>query len=201
MGGSTDRWNLNIHYHRVVLDVVPSGGGRALDVGCGDGLLAFDLARVGMEVVGIDSHLPSIDRAAADPLAGERTTFVCGDVFTHLFEPGSFDLVASSAMLHHVDARAGLRRMRELVRPRGVVAVVGFARPARPIDHVLAVAGAAFRRFHVARGTYWEHNAPISRPPPLTTNEMATLGANELPGSVFRPLMSNRFSLIWQAPD
>jgi len=38
-----DRWNHNIHLHRVVLDAVPSGAKRALDVGCGEGMLSRDL--------------------------------------------------------------------------------------------------------------------------------------------------------------
>jgi len=38
------RWNLNTHYHRVVLDDIPAGALTALDVGSGNGLLSFDLA-------------------------------------------------------------------------------------------------------------------------------------------------------------
>lgn len=100
------RWNLNIHYHRIILDSIPDGATTALDVGSGDGLLTFDLAAKGLDVVGIDSDIASVERARADSASSARTTFLLGDVFTQPFEPGSFDLVASSAMLHHVDARA-----------------------------------------------------------------------------------------------
>ena len=37
-------WNHNIHFHPVVLDAVPTGARRALDVGCGAGGLARELA-------------------------------------------------------------------------------------------------------------------------------------------------------------
>jgi hypothetical protein len=30
------RWNHNLHYHRVILDAVPAGCRRSLDVGCGE---------------------------------------------------------------------------------------------------------------------------------------------------------------------
>ncbi|OSY35896.1 hypothetical protein [Pseudonocardia autotrophica] len=42
-----DRWNHNIHYHRLVLNAVPEGSHTALDVGTGTGtgLLAADLRR------------------------------------------------------------------------------------------------------------------------------------------------------------
>ena len=37
-------WNHNVHYLPVILAAVPPGCGAALDVGCGDGLLARRLA-------------------------------------------------------------------------------------------------------------------------------------------------------------
>ena len=199
--GATDRrWNLNIHYHRVALAALPSGAATALDVGCGDGLLSFDLADRGLDVTGIDPHAPSIERATADQRATARTTFVCGDVFTADLAHASFGVVTASAMLHHVDARDGLQRMKQLVRPGGVVAVVGFGRPDGVTDRWLEVAGALTKRMHMLRREYWEHNAPISWPPPHTTGEMRDLGRKELPGAEFRRLMSNRFSLVWNAP-
>ena len=33
-------WNHNVHYQPVILRAVPPGCGAALEVGCGDGLLA-----------------------------------------------------------------------------------------------------------------------------------------------------------------
>lgn len=200
MSNDGSKWNLNIHYHRVFVGAVPPNARKALDIGCGDGLLSFDLADQGLQVIGIDLDAPSIERATANERASFDTQFVCADVFSHYFEPESFDLVASSATLHHLDARRGLRRMKQLVCPGGVVAVVGFAKPDGPRDRLLEVAGAATKRAHQVRGHYWEHNAPVCWPPPLTTSQMERLGHEELPGSVFRPLMSNRFSLLWNAP-
>jgi 2-polyprenyl-3-methyl-5-hydroxy-6-metoxy-1,4-benzoquinol methylase len=199
VGDQESRWNLNIHYHRVVLDAVPAGAANALDIGCGDGLLSFDLARLGLDVVGIDPDAPSIDRAREDPCASERTSFVCADVFTHPFEPSSFDVVAANAMLHHVDAQAGLRRMRELVRPGGVV-VVGFATPSSPADLALIATGLAYTRIQYLRGRYWDHDAPMCWPPPRSINKMRTLVEPELPGARFRRGMHHRYSAVWTAP-
>lgn len=194
------RWNLNIQYHRTVLDAVPPDAVNALDVGSGNGLLAFDLAARGLDVIGVDPDAPSIERARADPLASNRTRFVCADVFTHPFERASFDVVASSAMFHHVDAEHGLRRMRELLRPGGVLAIVGFARPSGPIDLTLIASGFVYKSARELRGRYWEHDAPTLWPPPLSINEMRTLVERELPGARFRRRMAHRYSLVWQAP-
>lgn len=195
------RWNLNIHCHPAILGSVPTAATTALDVGCGDGLLTFDLAARGLRVVGIDPHAPSIERATADPLATERSVFVNADFFTHPLEPESFDVIASNAMLHHVDATRALRRMKELVRPGGVVAIVGFARPSGLADHARSAAGVFLKHGHKVSGDYWEHNAPTSWPPPLTMKQMASLGSSELPRSTFRRLLSKRYALIWHAPN
>jgi 2-polyprenyl-3-methyl-5-hydroxy-6-metoxy-1,4-benzoquinol methylase len=60
-----DRWNHDIHLHRVALDAVQVGAQRALDVGCGEGVLSRDLHGTIPEVVGLDLHGPSLDLARA----------------------------------------------------------------------------------------------------------------------------------------
>ncbi len=71
-------------------------------------------------------------------------------------------------MLHHVDAVDGMRRFRNLVRPGGVLAHVGFDRPSSFGDHVGAVAGRALKKSSQLRGRYWEHMATVVWPRPTT---------------------------------
>ena len=47
-------WNHNVHYQPVILRAVPPGCGAALEVGCGDGLLASRLAERCAQVTAID---------------------------------------------------------------------------------------------------------------------------------------------------
>ena len=70
----------------------------------------------------------------ARELAPANATYVLGDVLAPPFEPASFDLVTSVATLHHLDATAGLQRMAELLRPGGVLVVIGCARSTYPAD-------------------------------------------------------------------
>ena len=195
------RWNLNTHHHPVLLDAIPPDATTALDVGSGDGVLAFDLAARGLDVTGIDVDSASVRRASEDPEATDRTTFVDGDVFAHPFEPASFDFVTSNAMLHHVDARAGLERMAELVRPGGVVAIVGFATASALADRVTAVAGSLLMRFQMVRGRYREHHSPMRWPPPMSMDEMRSLVDDVLPGAAFRRELGSRYSLVWRRPS
>lgn len=96
---------------------VPEGG-RALDVGCGSGHRAVDLARHMDSVVGIDLS-PSLIELARRRRPQPNVEFRCADL-RELDDPDGFDLVYSANTLHHVD-RIGpaLERLRALVRPNG----------------------------------------------------------------------------------
>lgn len=59
-----ERWNHNIHYHGLLVDIVPAGG-RVLDVGCGEGMLTRELATRAFSVLGVDLDVPSIELAQA----------------------------------------------------------------------------------------------------------------------------------------
>src|SRR5450759_3945001 len=125
------RWNHNIHYHRVLLDAVPPGARTALDIGCGGGLLVRQLAGRVERVIGVDVDAASIATARATPHP-QNVEFVLGDVLTLPLEPGSFDAVTAVAVLHHLDCVEGLTRMRDLVRPGGMLGVVGLAASTMP---------------------------------------------------------------------
>lgn len=198
MSDHRDRWNHNIHHHPVILDAVPSGAQRALDIGCGEGLLARQLADVVPDTVGIDTDRASIDLAQQQ--AGPGQTYIHGDLFTHPFEPESFDIVVSVAMIHHVDAETGLERMKELTRPGGTIALVGLARTRLPRDIPWELAGAVTTRVLKLSRTYWEHSAPTVWPPPTTHHEIRDIARRTLPGVHHRRHVLWRYSLVWTKP-
>ncbi|MEV4253294.1 class I SAM-dependent methyltransferase [Spirillospora sp. NPDC049652] len=193
------RWNHNIHYHPIILRAVPEGARSALDVGCGEGMLARALRRTVPAVTGIDRDEVGIDQAREHP-GPDDIEYVLGDFLDHRLEDGSFDVVASVATLHHMDAATGLTRMRDLVRPGGVLAVVGLARHEllRDLPRV-AAATAAGPVYRVWKG-YWEHPSPMVWPPPVTYREMAALTAELLPGAEFRRHLLWRYSIVWHKP-
>jgi len=192
------RWNHNIHLHRAVLDAIPAGAQRALDVGCGEGVLARELAAVVPEVVGVDLHAASLQLGRSQ---GGGAGYVLADVLTAPFEPASFDLVASVATLHHLDARAGLRAMASFVRPGGALVVVGLARSSLPKDLPWELAGAVATRVHKRRKGYWEHSAPTVWPPPETYAGMRSIVADELPGAAFHRHVLWRWWCTWTKPS
>lgn len=188
-------WNLNIHHDRVL--VRPRD--RVLDVGCGDGFLSAALADLGCEVVGLDVDAGVLARAR-DRWPDRDITWLQADVMIHPFEPASFDAVLSNAALHHLpDTEEVLRRMGELVRPRGRLGVVGFARNG-PLDWPLSLLGmVAIVVVQRIRGK-WEHTAPIAWPPALTYGQTRDVARRALPGSRFRRVLLGRYLLDWTRP-
>ena len=103
-------------------------GGRALDLGCGEGGDARWLADQGWTVVATDISDTALDRARADADAdglSDRIDFQRHD-FEHSFPEGVFDLV-SAQFLHstvELDRAAILRRAAAAVAPGGSLLIV-----------------------------------------------------------------------------
>jgi 2-polyprenyl-3-methyl-5-hydroxy-6-metoxy-1,4-benzoquinol methylase len=192
-------WNHNIHYQGLVLEAVPAGAAGALDVGCGEGTLSAALARVVPHVVGLDADAEMLDRSRVH--LGERVDLVRGDLLHPPFAPAAFDVVASIATLHHVDACEGLTTLADLVRPGGVLAVVGLARADLPWDLPYELAGAVATRLHRRTKPYREVQAPTVWPPPLTFRQLRTVAEEVLPGVRYRRHAMWRCSLVWERPS
>jgi len=103
---------------------LPLAGEKVLDVGTGTGHFAFDLARRGLRVTGVDSSEAMLDVARAK---GRDATFVHADAADLPFADASFDLVLSVTTLEFVPApQKALSEMWRVTRPGGrmVVAVL-----------------------------------------------------------------------------
>jgi SAM-dependent methyltransferase len=98
--------------------------GRALDVGCGTGVLAGRLAKAGYEVTGLDPSQGMLDvMAETEPgIEGVR-----GDGAALPFGDSTFDLVITVAALHHIAepgaVHATLGEMARVSRPGGRIVV------------------------------------------------------------------------------
>lgn len=100
----------------------PLSGRRALDVGCGAGLLCEPLARLGAAVTGIDAAAENI--AAASDHA-ERQGLAIGYSATgieSLGMSGAFDLVTSMEVIEHVtDPALFVRGLADALAPGGLM--------------------------------------------------------------------------------
>ena len=170
-----ERWTHNGHYHQVILAAMPAGCAAALDVGCGTGVLTRRLRAAGPRVTGLDRDEQCIRVACAHP-GPAGIGYLVGDVARAPLQPGSFDLVTSVAMVHHMDAELALGRMSELLRPGGVLAVVGLARDSSPADFGRAVPAIAGTQLHrLADTRRWRRTEQqAARAAPATAGLAAT---------------------------
>lgn len=193
------RWNHNIQYHSLLLAAGPSHCRRALDVGCGEGMLAVRLRRQVPEVTAIDRDEQVIRIARRQDAAGD-IDYVLGDFMTYPLPGGGFDFITCVAALHHEDEELALRRLRDLLAPGGTLAILGLARSRYPVDLPREIAAVLLGRLRRATSGEWTSLAPTVSPPPHTYGEIRSLAAPLLPGARFRRHLLWRYSLIWHKP-
>ena len=114
----------------------PLEGKAALDVGCGAGLLAEPLARLGAKVTAIDAAAPLID-AARDHAEGQGLDIDYRHSTVELLG-GQFDLVTSMEVIEHVaDPQAFLKSLVARLAPGGLLVLSTPNRTAK--SHLLMI--------------------------------------------------------------
>lgn len=95
-------------------------GKNVLDAGCGLGHGAMILAESAAMVTGIDKE-PSMVLAAREYTERRNLSFEVVDCETMSFEPGSFDIVVSNALLEYLeDVRAFFEGVHRVLKPGGL---------------------------------------------------------------------------------
>jgi SAM-dependent methyltransferase len=193
-------WNANIHYYPLLLEAIPEGTVRVLDIGCGDGFLCAQLVQAGVrQVVGLDADAGILERARSRHL-GLPIKWVHSDIFdVSLPLTEEFDAVLSVAALHHMDAAKGLGRFAQLVRPGGVLGVLGLAANGW-LDLPFAAIGQSARYALALTRGQLKQSAPMVWPPPATYRQMKRIARLVLPGVQYQRHLLGRYSLIWQKP-
>ncbi len=116
-----------------IRDFVPlTGDERALDVGTGAGALAYALAPLVREVVGVDVVPELLEQARAR--APENATFLEGDMTALEFGDFSFDIAGTVRTFHHVARpELAMAELTRVTRPRGTLLVVDQIAPNDPL--------------------------------------------------------------------
>jgi 2-polyprenyl-6-hydroxyphenyl methylase / 3-demethylubiquinone-9 3-methyltransferase len=141
------------------LDYVASraalAGARALDVGCGGGLLTEGLARRGARVLGLDLAQENIEVARAHARDQDLALeYRCVDLATVAAEePAGFDIVTCLEVLEHVPRpEAIVAECAEVLRPGGAAFFSTLNR--NPKSFLLAIVAAEYLLGLLPRGTH-----------------------------------------------
>jgi 2-polyprenyl-6-hydroxyphenyl methylase/3-demethylubiquinone-9 3-methyltransferase len=137
-------------------EIVPVGGKRALDVGCGGGILADAMARQGAEVLGIDLATKALKVAQLHALEAQTPRVQYREISAEALaveQPGSFDVVTCMEMLEHVpDPASVVRACATLAKPGGLVFFSTLNRNLK--SFVFAIVGAEYVLNLLPRGTH-----------------------------------------------
>jgi 2-polyprenyl-6-hydroxyphenyl methylase/3-demethylubiquinone-9 3-methyltransferase len=169
------RWRLDPRSRTVL------AGKRALDIGCGAGLLTEPLSRMGAAVTGIDAAPENI--AAAKLHAGALPIDYRADAVEDL--AGEYDLVTCLEVIEHVaDRPAFFASIRRLLAPTGVFV---FSTPNRtPLSYATLIVGAEYVLRSIPRGAHdWQK---FVRPEEISV-ELADAGltVSDISGLTWRP--------------
>jgi 2-polyprenyl-6-hydroxyphenyl methylase/3-demethylubiquinone-9 3-methyltransferase len=165
----------------------PLCGLRVLDIGCGGGLIAEPLARLGATVTAIDAASAAIDAAKAHASAqGLQIDYRCTTAEAMVAEGNLFDVVVASEVIEHVASiDAFIAAVAQLLDPDGVFMVTTINRSTRSLLSAKFAAEYILRWAPVGTHDWHKFVRPAELKSALGGNGLHLRG---LSGFVFRPL-------------
>lgn len=203
----TGDWNHNNHYHRFLLRQVPPGCQRALEIGCGTGEFSRRLAECSENVLAIDLSPEMIRIAKSRSRQFPNIEFQVVNVTPGSFPYQGFDCVAAIATLHHLPLAEMLLRMRDALRPGGVLLVLDLFEPEGLADTLrgfLAGPVSVGMRFiqngrlfppREVRKAFAEHARHDSF---STLSQVREICRDILPGARLQKHFFWRYSIVWR---
>lgn len=200
-------WTANNHYHDFLLRHVPQNCENALEIGCGTGAFARQLAERCKRVVALDlsSEMIRVGRSRSSQF--DNLEFELADAMTWAFPQSQFDFICSIATLHHLQQRELFVKMKEALKPGGVLLVLDLVESSSLVERVLDVIG-----FGVSGSLRLLNNGRLKPPAEVrkawqqhgkhdhysTVSQMRALADETLPGACVRRHLLWRYSLVFQ---
>ena len=202
-------WTANNHYHNSLLKLVPQNCENALEIGCGTGAFARQLAERCKSVIALDSSAEMIRVARSRSMQFDNLEFQLADAMTWGFPQSQFDFVCSIATLHHLEQRELLLKIKDALKPRGVLVVLDLVESNTLRERMLDVFGLG-----VSGTLRLIHNGRLKPPPEvrkaweqhgkhdhyLTISHLRALADEILPGASVKRCLLWRYMLVYQKP-
>jgi ubiquinone/menaquinone biosynthesis C-methylase UbiE len=202
-------WTANNHYHNFLLKYVPQNCENALEIGCGTGSFARRLAEHCRRVVALDLSPEMIRVARSHSHQFSNLEFHLADAMTWNFPESQFNYICSIATLHHLQQRELLVKIKDALKPGGVLVVLDLVESNSLAERLLDVIALG-----VSGGLRLIHNGRLKPPAEVrkaweqhgkhdsysTVSDMHALADEILPGSSVRRHLLWRYTLAYQNP-
>ena len=202
-----ESWTSNNHYHNSLLKHVPANCENALEIGCGTGAFARLLAHRFKHVVALDLSSEMIRVARSRSTDFDNLEFQLADAMQWKFPHSHFDFVCSIATLHHLDQRELLIKIRDSLKPDGVLVVLDLVASDSLLERAYDLVG-----YGVSGGLRLVHNGRLQPPAAvrkaweqhgkhdsyLTVRQVRALADELLPGANVRRCLLWRYSLVYK---
>ena len=202
-------WTANNHYHDFLLKHVPARCENALEIGCGTGAFARQLAERCQRLIGIDLSAEMIRVARSRSSRIENVEFELADAMSWSFPQSHFDFICSIATLHHVEQRELLPKIKAALRAGGVLVLLDLVASSGLKERMLDVIGLG-----VSSGLRLIHNGRLQPPPEVrkaweqhgkhdhysTIKQMRALADEILPGASVKRHLLWRYTLVYRKP-
>ena len=200
-------WTTNNHYHDFLLRHVPKNCENALEIGCGTGAFARELAKRCGQVVALDLSAEMIRVARSRSMQFDNLEFQLADAMTWSFPQSHFDFICSIATLHHLEQRELFVKMREALKPSGVLVVLDLVESnglaERMLDVIALGVSGSLRLIHNGRlnppaevRKAWEQHGKHDHYSTIT--QMRALADEILPGASIKRRLLWRYMLVYK---
>lgn len=200
-------WTSNNHYHNSLLKHLPANCENALEIGCGTGAFARLLAKRCKHVIALDQSSQMIRVARSRLTQLDNLEFQLADAMQWDFPQLHFDFVCSIATLHHLDQRELLVKIRDSLKPGGVLVVLDLVQSDSLIERMCDVVA-----YGVSGGLRLIHNGRLQPPAAvrkaweqhgkhdsyLTVRQARALADEVLPGASVSRCLLWRYSLVYK---
>jgi len=200
-------WTSNNHYNNSLLKYVPANCEDALEIGCGTGAFARLLAKRCKRVVALDLSPEMIRVARLRSTQFDNLEFQLADAMRWDFPQSHFDFVCSIATLHHLEQRELLVKIRDSLKPNGILVVLDLVESDSLVERMCDVVG-----YGVSGGLRLIHNGRLQPPVAvrkaweqhgkhdsyLTVRQVRALADEILPGASVRRCLLWRYLLVYQ---
>ncbi|MQL88827.1 hypothetical protein Taro_021399 [Colocasia esculenta] len=176
------------HFGKDLHSARPLEGLKILDVGCGGGILAEPLARMGATVTGIDAVEKNIKIAGLHAGLDPQTSMIeyhCATAEKMVEEGRKFDAVISLEVIEHVADPAGFcKSLAALAVPDGAILISTINRSIRA--YATAIVAAEYLLNWLPRGTH-QWTSLITPEELVLMLQRASISVQEMAGFVYNP--------------